>query len=192
MSTNRSHPEGPGELLKIGDLARRTGKSVRALHLYEELGLLRPASRTSGGFRLFDEESPRRIHWITLLQEMGMSLPQIRGMLDQWWGNELGPEAMSELRRVFEEKLDEARARVSKYQMLAVELERSLKYIETCHTCAPAPHVGMCASCTRDHGMEEQPVLVAGLHVSSPRRGDRPDLVQLSDPLATDQEDPAR
>ena len=42
------------KLLKVGDLARQTGKSVRALHLYEELGLLHPTARSHGGFRLYD------------------------------------------------------------------------------------------------------------------------------------------
>ena len=41
-------------LIRIGDLARLTGKTVRAIHLYEELGLLKPATRSSGGFRLYD------------------------------------------------------------------------------------------------------------------------------------------
>ena len=36
-------------LLKVGELARRTGKTVRAIHLYEELGLLTPAVRSKGG-----------------------------------------------------------------------------------------------------------------------------------------------
>ena len=40
-------------LLKVGELAKRAGKTVRAVHLYEELGLLAPAVRSKGGFRLY-------------------------------------------------------------------------------------------------------------------------------------------
>ena len=40
-------------LLKVGELAKQTGKTVRAVHLYEELGLLAPAVRSKGGFRLY-------------------------------------------------------------------------------------------------------------------------------------------
>ena len=43
--------------LKIGELAKLSGKSVRALHLYEELGLLTPAERSKGGFRLYGTET---------------------------------------------------------------------------------------------------------------------------------------
>ena len=39
-----------GQLLRVGDIARATGKTVRAIHLYEELGLLRPVTRSSSGF----------------------------------------------------------------------------------------------------------------------------------------------
>ena len=52
------------DLRQIGDLARETGKTVRAIHLYEELGLLTPAGRSKGRFRLYGAESRVRIRWI--------------------------------------------------------------------------------------------------------------------------------
>jgi DNA-binding transcriptional MerR regulator len=58
------------QLLRIGDLARQTGKTVRAIHLYEELGLLRPATRSSGGFRLYERSTVERLRWIDLLHGM--------------------------------------------------------------------------------------------------------------------------
>src|SRR6185437_705066 len=65
------------ELMQIGDLARETGKTVRAIHLYEELGLLAPAARSKGRFRLYTREALTRIRWIGKLQEMGFSLTDI-------------------------------------------------------------------------------------------------------------------
>src|SRR5512140_3299689 len=159
-------PTETAELLKIGDLARQTGKTVRALHLYEELGLLRPASRTSGGFRLFDEDALRRIHWIGLLQELGLSLHQIQELLNDWRSHETGPQAMERVRAVFAEKLEEARAQARKYDTLAVELGSALRYFETCRTCRPEPKVEACATCPHDHGMDVEPMLIAGLHGS--------------------------
>ena len=52
-------------LLKVGELAKRTGKTVRAVHLYEELGLLAPAVRSKGGFRLYHDQAVTRIEWIS-------------------------------------------------------------------------------------------------------------------------------
>src|SRR5439155_21766358 len=73
--------------LKVGDLARQSGKSVRALRLYEELDLLHPVARSNGGFRLYDESALTRIRWIELLQVSGLSLHQIQGVLQAWHGS---------------------------------------------------------------------------------------------------------
>jgi MerR family copper efflux transcriptional regulator len=64
--------------MKIGELARKTGKTPRALHLYEEMGLLQPPERTEGGFRLYGPDEVARVYWIAKLQDMGFSLPQIQ------------------------------------------------------------------------------------------------------------------
>ena len=59
------------KLLRVGALAKRTSKTVRALHLYEELGLLHPMHRTRGGFRLYHPASVARVEWIQKLQDAG-------------------------------------------------------------------------------------------------------------------------
>lgn len=167
-------------LLKIGDLAKRSGKSVRALHLYEEMGLLQPVSRTTGGFRLFHEDVLVRIHWIELLQEVGMSLHQIQELLHSWWSQDDGPQAMDRLRKVFAEKLEESRAQARKYEMLARELESSIQYLQICRSCHPAPAISACAACPMDRDAEDQPALVAGLHRQpASGTGRVPELIQF-------------
>ena len=47
--------------LKIGELARRTGLTVRALHHYNAIGLLVPSARSDNGYRLYDGESLARL-----------------------------------------------------------------------------------------------------------------------------------
>ena len=86
-----------GSLIRIGDLARLTGKTTRAIHLYEELGLLKPTTRSSGGFRLYESRAVDRVRWIELLHGMGFSLQEMKEVLEAWWRAELGPEAMSRL-----------------------------------------------------------------------------------------------
>lgn len=158
--------EGNGtKLLKIGDLARRSGKSVRALHLYEELGLLNPTARTHGGFRLYDESAYIRIRWIELLQDSGFSLHQIQGLLDSWSRTRYGPDAMARVREIFEKRLTETRQAIVRYQALEKELQGSLEYLSTCQQCQP-PRTTQddCPKCPVDHGMREEPALVAGFH----------------------------
>src|SRR5712691_7283215 len=98
--------------LRVGDLARQTSKTVRAIHLYEEMGLLEPATRSSGGFRLYHPEAVERVHWIDLLHGLGISLQETRETLERWWKSDRGPEAMEELRALFSAKLEETRENI--------------------------------------------------------------------------------
>jgi len=159
--------------LKVGDLARQTGKSVRALRLYEELDLLHPVARSNGGFRLYDDSALRRIRWIELLQEAGLSLHQIQSLLKAWHGSRYGPEAMDVVRETFQKKLTETREAITRHEALARELEGTLEYLRTCQVCRPPRTTQQdCPHCPEDHGMKEEPALVAGFH-TDPGRSER-------------------
>lgn len=170
-------------LLRIGDLARITGKTVRAIHLYEELGLLQPATRSSGGFRLYEASAAERVRWIDLLNGLGFSLHEMRELLLSWWNAGLGPEAMEDLRQIFGRKLEETRENRRKLEQLENELLSGLAYLETCRVCDSPTGVATCVHCQHDHGMKEEPALLAGLksapHAS--RRDSRAGLVRIEE-----------
>ena len=86
------------ELMQVGDLAREAGKTVRAIHLYEELGLLTPAARSKGRYRLYGPEALIRIRWIGKLQEMGFSLSDIQTIVREWEQLRAAPHAMKHAR----------------------------------------------------------------------------------------------
>ncbi|MBU7598337.1 MerR family transcriptional regulator [Streptomyces sp. P38-E01] len=67
---------------KVGELARQTGLTVRALHHYERIGLLEPSERTAGGHRLYDEADVARLYRIVTLRGLGLSLESVRTALD--------------------------------------------------------------------------------------------------------------
>lgn len=67
---------------RVGELAEAAGMTVRALHHYEETGLLTPAARTSGDHRLYGEADIERLYRIRALRGLGMSLEDIRRALD--------------------------------------------------------------------------------------------------------------
>ena len=67
---------------KIGELARRTGLTVRTLHHYDEIGLLSPARRSDGGHRVYDEASVQRLYRIVSLRSLGFPLDAIAEALD--------------------------------------------------------------------------------------------------------------
>lgn len=66
----------------MGELAERTGLSVRALHHYEKIGLLVPSDRTESGHRLYAEDDVMRLQQIASLRSLGFSLAEIREFLD--------------------------------------------------------------------------------------------------------------
>ena len=67
--------------LKIGELAKRAGLTVRTLHHYDKIGLLRPSIRTAGGFRLYSRDDVIRLHRIQALKQFGCSLTEIGSFL---------------------------------------------------------------------------------------------------------------
>jgi DNA-binding transcriptional MerR regulator len=67
---------------QVKEVAEIAGVSVRALHHYDEIGLLVPKGRTSGGYRLYDEDDLLRLQQILIGRELGMPLEEIRRSLD--------------------------------------------------------------------------------------------------------------
>lgn len=67
--------------LKIGELASRTGLTVRTLHHYDAIGLLQPSARTDAGYRLYDRTDIARLHQIQALRKVGLSLADIGAYL---------------------------------------------------------------------------------------------------------------
>ncbi len=68
--------------LRIGEVARRAGLSVRALRHYDDLGLLVPSARSQGAQRLYAPEDVRRLLTIQHLKALGLSLAEVRAALD--------------------------------------------------------------------------------------------------------------
>lgn len=168
--------QGTQHRIKIGELARKTGKTARALHLYEELGLLTPATRTSGGFRLYGPDQIARVYWISKLQDMGFSLPQIQSLLASVAASETAPEAMHGVRELFQAKLDETRKAMMRLLELERDLIESLSYLEGCRVCSEPAAPEVCSSCSNDRrGDEPTPSLVAGIHRGPGPRSDEDD-----------------
>ncbi|MFO1054102.1 MAG: MerR family transcriptional regulator [Planctomycetota bacterium] len=76
-------PTPRSQSFKVGELARRTGVSVRTLHHYDEIGLLAPSRRSASGHRLYGEADVVRLLRIRSLVALGMSLDEIGGCLAQ-------------------------------------------------------------------------------------------------------------
>jgi MerR family transcriptional regulator, copper efflux regulator len=163
-------PDGPAdddELLQVGDLAKLCGKTVRAIHLYEQLGLLSPHARSKGHYRLFGADAVVRVRWIGKLQDLGLSLGTIQSIVREWEASPSAPGAMAKMREVYREKLASTREQLARLLALQAELAQSLRYLETCDTCDPARLIPACSACDL-HQDDQAPDLVAGFHAKDP------------------------
>lgn len=92
---------------RIGELAAATGLTVRALHHFDQIGLLRPARRTPAGHRVYTAGDVRRLYRILALRQLGMPLGRIGRSLDGDLGD-LGSAVRAQLAQV-EERMETQR-----------------------------------------------------------------------------------
>ncbi len=75
-------PEGrAARTMHIGELAERTGLSLRTIRHYDEVDLLKPSGRTDGGFRLYTEDDLDRLLLIRRMKPLGYSLEEMAALL---------------------------------------------------------------------------------------------------------------
>lgn len=70
-----------GELMQIGQVAERTGLSLRTIRWYEEEGLVVPTARSEGGFRLYSADDVARLEVIKRMKPLGFSLEEMQELL---------------------------------------------------------------------------------------------------------------
>ncbi len=123
-------------MLRIGDLARRTGTTVPTIRYYEQIGLLRPAAR-SGGQRTYDNEDVRRLSFIRRCRDFDFPIDDIRALLTLLHNG----KSCTEARKLAEGRLAELRRRRAELQAL----EASIASLVTC--CAETCDGGAAPDC---------------------------------------------
>jgi DNA-binding transcriptional MerR regulator/effector-binding domain-containing protein len=111
-------------MLKIGEFSRLSQVTVKTLHHYDEIGLLKPSHVDKfTEYRYYTLEQLPRIHSIMALKELGLSLEQIAELLNK----DLSPE---EIRGMYRLKLEEAETRVREEQARLAQIAFRLRQIE--------------------------------------------------------------
>jgi MerR family copper efflux transcriptional regulator len=91
-----------GELMTVGELARRTGLSIKAIRQYEALGLIYSAGRSESGYRLFDESALWCARVIRQLRAVGLTVKDIKRLGDAYLAHPdepIGPHIAAALDR---------------------------------------------------------------------------------------------
>ena len=100
---------------KVGQLAKRTGISVRTLHHYDQIGLLTPSHRTESGHRLYDRDDVVRLQQIVMLRQLGFALEEIGAALRR---------ADTSLPSLIEMHLARLRGQIERERRLCARLEQ--------------------------------------------------------------------
>jgi MerR family copper efflux transcriptional regulator len=108
--------------MRIGELADRSGLSDRALRYYEQIGVLAEPSRTTSGYRDYDEDVLTRIAFVRAAQTAGLTLAEIAGVLDI---RERGEAPCAHVEALITTKLEEVDGKINDLEATRDEL-RSL------------------------------------------------------------------
>jgi DNA-binding transcriptional MerR regulator len=103
----------------VGELARRAGLTVRTLHHYEALGLLRPSGRSEAGYRRYGEADVLRLHRVLALRDAGVPLKDIVPLLDG--------EAPQPLAQVLQAQIEQIEAQLLAQETLLQTLKNAAR-----------------------------------------------------------------
>jgi DNA-binding transcriptional MerR regulator len=98
--------------LKVGELARQTGLSIKTIRYYESRGLLEQPPRTEGGYRLYDPEEVARLRFVQRAKLLGLTLEEIRELVELAARCNEG-EIVPRLEEVLEAKLEETERKMA-------------------------------------------------------------------------------
>jgi DNA-binding transcriptional MerR regulator len=98
--------------LKIGELARQTGLSIKTIRYYERRGLLEQPPRTQGGYRLYGPEEVARLRFVRRAKLLGLTLEEIKELVELAVRCNEG-ELVPRLEEVLEAKLQETERKIA-------------------------------------------------------------------------------
>lgn len=144
----------PTGLLKIGEFARLADTNLRTLRYYEELGLLVPAARSTGGFRFYRPTDVNRVRLIWDLQNLGLQLEQISTLLGKREQGLSQTELVSRMTAVLQEHDKLLKERIESLEGQRERVAEAHVKLSECSTCShhPAPGNNFCEPCVAAHG----------------------------------------
>lgn len=124
-------------LLKIGEFAEKGDVSRRSLRHYEELGLLTPEKRSSGGFRLYEENDLFKLEIIKIFKELGFTLEEIKEILQsREEAKKSKGEQIDYSQDVLRKQLAEVGKQIRELKERRELIEQGIEALEKCRDCS--------------------------------------------------------
>jgi DNA-binding transcriptional MerR regulator len=132
--------------MTIGEAARRSGLSVKAIRFYEESGFVPAALRSESGYRRFSERDVRRLRFIRRMRQLDVPLSEVRPLVESGMTSDCG-EFAGQLAEAFDRRRAEITRRIEELTALRGDLDELAGHVAHCE-CEPGQQVLDCDYCT--------------------------------------------
>ncbi|WHY22097.1 MerR family transcriptional regulator [Paenibacillus sp. G2S3] len=116
--------------MRIGELTKRAGVTPRTIRYYESIGLMPPGEREGNGQHYYSEETLERLRKIDQLKKLGLSLEEIRGVVDLYFIDPSGVQTKQKVLTILRQHLTETDQKMSELQLFRNELQTQIEYFE--------------------------------------------------------------
>ena len=116
--------------MRIGDLTERAEVTPRTVRYYESIGLLPPGEREGNGQHYYNEETLARLRKIDQLKKLGLSLDEIRDVIDLYFTDPSGIRPKQKVLAILRQHLAEAEQKIGALQQFRADLQAHIARFE--------------------------------------------------------------
>ena len=116
--------------MRIGDLTERAEVTARTVRYYESIGLLPPGEREGHGHHYYTEETLARLRKIDQLKKLGLSLDEIRDVIDLYFTDPSGVQPKQKVLAILRQHLAETDQKIGALQQFRADLQAHIKRFE--------------------------------------------------------------
>jgi DNA-binding transcriptional MerR regulator len=118
------------ERMRIGDLTERAEVTPRTVRYYERIGLLPPGEREGHGQHYYTEETLARLRKIDQLKQLGLSLAEIRDVIDLYFSDPSGIQPKQQVLAILRRHLAETDQKIGSLQQFRADLQAHIARFE--------------------------------------------------------------
>ncbi len=118
------------ERMRIGDLTERAEVTPRTIRYYESIGLLPPGEREGRGQHYYTEETLARLRKIDQLKKLGLSLEEIRDVIDLYFTDPSGRQPKQKILTILRQHLTEADQKIGALEQFRADLQAHIERFE--------------------------------------------------------------
>ncbi|MFO7877755.1 MAG: MerR family transcriptional regulator [Desulfovermiculus sp.] len=151
------------KLLQIGEVAERSGVTVRTVRYYLERGFIQADERSPGGFYLFTQNAVDTVFYIQKLRMAGLGLKDIEKIYRARAQGSTGDQASMQVVQYLIQEKEILEQKIRDFQKLKVEIEGAIDLATQCHGCNLRPTRENCLDCKVLSGRDRLPLPIQAI-----------------------------